>query len=222
MAGAKSVDRKGLTEGTTHHDGSIVDITSLKEDPHNPRHHSAKNLEAVTESLKRFGQREPLLVRKGVVIGGNARLAAMRLLGWKAAWCCSADDLPPKEARRLAIALNRTAELADRDIAMLADEARQLVDEDLSIPGYSQDELAALMESATQLADVQGAAAGTGETESLYQGDVGDGVETNDSTLVVVFQDKKQLKQARKVIDERRAGAELTVGDVIHAALTAG
>ena len=53
-----------------------VKVASLLSDPSNSRQHSAKNLDAIKASLKKFEQVEPLIVRKAdnVVIGGNGRL----------------------------------------------------------------------------------------------------------------------------------------------------
>jgi ParB/Sulfiredoxin domain len=61
-----------------------VPIESLVPDPANARAHPERNLQSVVASPRRFGQAEPLIVQAGThrVIGGHARLAAMRTLGW--------------------------------------------------------------------------------------------------------------------------------------------
>ena len=98
-----------------------VPIDSLHNDPANARAHDERNLDAITASLKRFGQAEPLVVHgpTGRVIGGNGRLVAMRKLGWTEVDVVQleVDDL---EATALGIALNRTAELATWDDQALA------------------------------------------------------------------------------------------------------
>jgi ParB-like nuclease domain len=60
-----------------------VPIDSLHLDPANARLHPETNLDAITASLKRFGQAEPLVVQAGTsrVIAGNGRLVAMKELG---------------------------------------------------------------------------------------------------------------------------------------------
>ena len=63
-----------------------VRLASLAEDPLNARTHDSRNLAGIRSSLQTFGQREPLVVRDGVVVGGNARLRAMRELGWTECW----------------------------------------------------------------------------------------------------------------------------------------
>lgn len=61
-----------------------IPLDMLEFDPNNARTHPEKNIEAVKKSLTAFGQVEPLVVQESssVVIGGNARLQAMRELGW--------------------------------------------------------------------------------------------------------------------------------------------
>ncbi len=97
-------------------------VASLHVDPANARSHSERNLDAIKGSLARFGQAEPLVVHRpsGRVIGGNGRLAAMKELGWSE--CDVVElDLSDIEATALAIALNRTAELAEWNEPALAE-----------------------------------------------------------------------------------------------------
>jgi DNA modification methylase len=93
-----------------------VPIDRLIPDPANARKHGEENLEAIAASLRRFGQTEPLIVQEGTerVIAGNGRLAAMKKLGWTETDVVylRIDDL---SATALAIAMNRTAELAEWD-----------------------------------------------------------------------------------------------------------
>jgi len=93
-----------------------VPLKSLHLDPANARAHGDRNLDSIADSLKRFGQTEPLIVQgtSGRVIGGNGRLSVMRKLGWSE---CDVIrlEISDLEATALGIALNRTAELAEWD-----------------------------------------------------------------------------------------------------------
>lgn len=121
-----------------------VPIASLVPDPINPRDHDSKNLAAIRESLMSFGQVEPLVVQRssGMVIGGNGRLSQMRSLGWTTADVVRVD-LDDAAARRLSIALNRSAELGRWNERNLRAELTKLsiASPDLKIPGFSADEL---------------------------------------------------------------------------------
>ena len=98
-----------------------VPLDKLVQDPANARSHSERNIRSIAASLKRFGQVEPLVVQKSRwrVVGGNGRVEAMRSLGWTEANVVVLD-LSDIEATSLAIALNRTAELATWDEDTLA------------------------------------------------------------------------------------------------------
>jgi len=105
-----------------------MDLADLTEDPENARTHSERNINAIKLSLDEFGQVEPLVVQasNGKVIGGNGRLQAMRDLGWVKAKVVKVD-MDDKEAKALAIALNRTAELAEWNYETLAGNLGDLV-----------------------------------------------------------------------------------------------
>jgi hypothetical protein len=97
-----------------------VTLKDLKYDQRNPRSHSRQNLRHIEESLKRFGQVEPLVVQKGTgrVIGGNGRLAVMARLGWTD--CNVVEvELDDLQASALAVALNRASEDGDWDLSAL-------------------------------------------------------------------------------------------------------
>ena len=91
-----------------------VAIDSLKLDPKNARKHSKKNLDAIANSLKQFGQRKPIVVHNGVVIAGNGTLEAARSLGWsQIAIVRTPEDWDADTAKAFALADNRSAELAE-------------------------------------------------------------------------------------------------------------
>jgi ParB-like chromosome segregation protein Spo0J len=124
-------------------------VDDLLLDPLNVRAHSQRNVEAVRASLRRFGQRTPLIIdTSGVVVAGNARLAAARAEGWAEVEVVVFPGTP-SEARAYAIADNRTAELAEWDDTLLAAALAQVNEDGLLgdvgfEPGEMQDLIAAL------------------------------------------------------------------------------
>ena len=124
-------------------------LASIHNDPANARAHDEANLGAITASLQRFGQAEPLVVHKptGRVIGGNGRLVAMRKLGWIEVDVVELD-VTDLDATALGIALNRTAELAEWDEPALAQLLKSLRAEDaLNGVGFSEVDLDELIAS---------------------------------------------------------------------------
>jgi DNA modification methylase len=142
-----------MTETAAHLDVVRVPIASLVPDPANARQHGDENMEAITASLRRFGQAEPLIVQDGTnrVIAGHGRLMAMKKLGWTEADVIflKVDNL---EATALGIALNRTAELASWNTETLTRLLQELRAEDALAgvgfdPGQIDDLLAELADA---------------------------------------------------------------------------
>jgi len=105
-----------------------VSISTLKPDPMNARRHDAKNLTAISNSLKRFGQRKPIVITgDGTVVAGNGTLAAALQLGWTELACARVPrNWTHEEIKAYALADNRTAELAEWDPSMLAEQLLEL------------------------------------------------------------------------------------------------
>lgn len=123
-----------------------VPIDSISPDPANVRLHPERNLQAITASLRRFGQQKPIVVDKnGTVRAGNGTLAAAKALGWSEIDVV-VTDLDGVEATAFAIADNRTAELAEWDVEGLASVLEQLDDETREDLAFTADDLASLQQ----------------------------------------------------------------------------
>lgn len=123
-----------------------VEISKLSLDPANARKHGERNLDAIVASLNRFGQQKPIVIDKSnVVRAGNGTLAAAKSLGWTHINCVR-SELDGTDAIAYAIADNRTAELAEWDVDVLAAELEGLQLEGmLDLTGFNDDELAELL-----------------------------------------------------------------------------
>lgn len=99
-----------------------VKISSLQSDPDNARKHSDKNIKSIIGSLKRFGQRKPIVVTgANIVIAGNGTLEAAKQLGWSEIFVSYVPaDWSFEQARAYALADNRTSELGEWDNDKLA------------------------------------------------------------------------------------------------------
>lgn len=103
-----------------------VPLATLQPAPDNARRHSlGRDISALMGSLRRFGQRKPIVAKRSyrgvanAVIAGNGTLEAARRLGWlylAVAWFEGDDD----EARIYALSDNRIAELSSWDAGQLA------------------------------------------------------------------------------------------------------
>jgi DNA modification methylase len=129
-------------------EGLACPVALLDTLPGNPRH---GDVDAVAASYGRFGQRKPIVARRGAdgrgtVIAGNHQLLAARRLGWEhiAVVWTEDDDI---QASAFALADNRTGDLASYDDALLLTMLEDVwaADADLlADAGYLEEDLALL------------------------------------------------------------------------------
>ena len=102
-------------------------LEDLVIDPKNARSHPVKNRDATRASLDDVGQVESICVEMGTnrVLGGNLRVDLLRESGETDAMCCEVD-VHGAAATKLALRLNRTAELAEWDDAALTELLKDL------------------------------------------------------------------------------------------------
>lgn len=105
-----------------------VNITSLRPDPANARKHDDRNLTAIASSLEKFGQRKPIVVTPdSIVVAGNGTLEAAKSLGWtQIAIARTPVGWTWDQIKAFALADNRTAELAEWDDNVLAEQLLEL------------------------------------------------------------------------------------------------
>lgn len=108
----------------------------------NPRKISEEAINAVAESIKEFGFKNPILIDKdNVIIAGHTRRLASLKLGLDRVPCVVVDDLSPQQIKALRLADNKTNELADWDIGELDLELADLLDMDMGRFGFELPEL---------------------------------------------------------------------------------
>ena len=114
----------------------------------NPRTHSEEQVSQIAASIVEFGWTNPVLVDgDSGVIAGHGRLAAARRLGLAEVPVIELDHLSPNQKRAYIIADNKLALAAGRDEELLHLELGDLASNgyDLSLTGFSDDELEALL-----------------------------------------------------------------------------
>ncbi len=123
-------------------------ITDIRPYENNPRQNDAA-VDAVAESIKEFGFRQPIVVdTEGVIVCGHTRYKAAQKLGLTEVPVHIATDLPPAQIKAYRIADNKTADLATWDYELLPIELAKLQEAnfDLELLGFSKDELAKLLD----------------------------------------------------------------------------
>ena len=120
------------------------DIDKVKPYEKNPRRND-KAVEAVANSIREFGFRQPIVVDKhGVIVVGHTRWKAARKLGLATVPVHVVADLTPQQARAYRLADNRSAADSEWDVDLLPIELGELRDDgfDLKLVGFSDKELA--------------------------------------------------------------------------------
>lgn len=124
-------------------------VDRLKPYERNARTHSPDQVAKIAASIAEFGFTNPVLVDSADgIIAGHGRLAAATELGLPEVPVIVLDHLTDAQRRAYILADNRLALDAGWDNAMLAQELAALQDDgfDLELTGFSDDELAELLE----------------------------------------------------------------------------
>lgn len=127
---------------------SSIEITMRKIEELTPYENNPRNndmaVDAVAESIKQFGFKNPVIIDKdGVIVAGHTRYKAAKKLGITDIPCISANDLSDEQIKAFRLADNKTAELAEWDEDLLGKEMSGIIDIDMSQFGFSvgEDEL---------------------------------------------------------------------------------
>jgi hypothetical protein len=127
-----------------------VPVDTLHHSPRNVRRHSlSRDIPVLMQSLERFGQRKPIVVRRsGEVLAGNGTLQAAERLGWThiaVSWFDGTED----EAQAYALVDNRSAELSEWDYPALAAQLKAVRERDgaqgIERLGWSEMDVAPLL-----------------------------------------------------------------------------
>lgn len=141
----------------------------------NSRTHSEEQIGQIAASIQELGWTTPILIDgKNSIIAGHGRLAAARKLGMGDVPVIVLDHLTDAQKRALVIADNKLALNAGWDIELLSSEIEGLGEEgfDLSLLGFNESELAALLAEKTEGLTDEDAVPEVPETPKTVLGDV--------------------------------------------------
>jgi len=133
-----------------------LSIDELHETENNPRTHSADQVDAIADSVRRFGWTNPMLVaweektELWRILAGHGRKMAAEKLGMSEVPCRDLSELSEVERMALVVADNRLAELAgwhDDSLAAIF-EALNAEGFPLDATGYAQETAEAIMKAA--------------------------------------------------------------------------
>lgn len=118
-----------------------VDVKKLVPYENNPRQISADAINAVANSIKEFGFKQPLVVDdNNTIIVGHTRLLAAKKLKLKTVPVVVSKDLTPEQVKAYRLADNKTGELTDWQFEELENELEGIETIDMSQLGFEQAE----------------------------------------------------------------------------------
>jgi DNA modification methylase len=132
----------------------VWSLDRLKPYERNARTHSPEQVAQIAASIQEFGFTNPILVDgNDGVIAGHGRLEAARELGLTEVPVVVLDHLSPEQKRAYVLADNKLALNAgwDEELLRLELSDLQLEEFDLSLIGFSDDELAELLPEVEEL-----------------------------------------------------------------------
>ena len=126
----KAIDMLTLQLGAS----SMRPLASLKSYSRTIRKHPEKQLVKLAASMREFGYLVPALVNAdGVIIAGEARVAAARRIGLTAIPVIEVSHLSPAQVRAFRIADNKLGDLSTFDTRELAIEMEAILSADISV-----------------------------------------------------------------------------------------
>jgi DNA modification methylase len=124
-------------------------VGALKSHVRKLRKNDPAHIRDIAKSISRLGFNLPLLIGEdNLVVDGQARLEAAKLLGLASVPCIRVDHLDKTEQRLLRLAVNRLGEKGVWDLGELEAEFKELViaDAPIEISGFGADEVAQLID----------------------------------------------------------------------------
>lgn len=120
-----------------------IEIDKLKTYENNARKHSKNDVDAIVKSIEQFGFDDPIGIwsEQNIIVEGHGRLEAAKILKMEKVPCIRLDHLSEEERRAYALAHNKTAELSEWDVDILAGELEGISEIDMSEFGFDLSDL---------------------------------------------------------------------------------
>lgn len=117
----------------TKHEIVYIPVSDVKTYENNPRNISENAVNAVAESIKKYGFLVPvILTENNTIVAGHTRIKAATLLKLKEVPCIRATGLTDTEIKAFRLIDNRSAEFTEWDFSKLMSEIQNIPEIDLS------------------------------------------------------------------------------------------
>ena len=117
-----------------------VKLEDLKPYERNPRNNKDA-VDYVANSIKEFGFKQPIVIDKdNVIVCGHTRYLACKKLKIDEVPCVMADDLTEEQIKAYRLADNKVSEIATWNYDLLNEELDDLIDFDMSMYGFNDND----------------------------------------------------------------------------------
>ena len=134
-----------------------VPIDTIKPYKRNAKLHPQEQIEQIKNSMKEFGNIDPIGVWHNEIVEGHGRYEALRQMGVKEVPVIRLDDLTDEQRKAYALAHNKLTMNSDFDVALLDAELADIDTIDMELLGFGGQESEA------------GTASGSNSTNFSYQ-----------------------------------------------------
>ena len=194
-----------------------VPLGKLKAYDSNARTHSPEQVAQIAASMVEFGFTNPVLIdKRGTIVAGHGRVEAARSLGLEEVPCIRLEHLTEDQVRAYCLADNKLALNAGWNMDTLAAELKGLeaVGFDMSLTGFSPEELAEIMGDTVEDTDPEEPAPEVEFSEELLHAHNYVVLYFDNPLDWQVAQEKFELKEVKDLIP--RKGQPTGIGRVIR------
>ena len=117
-----------------------VPITEIKPYRRNAKLHPQEQIEQIKNSMKEFGNIDPIGVWHNEIVEGHGRYEALKQMGAKELPIIRLDDLTDEQRKAYALAHNKLTMNSDFDLALLDTELAEIETIDMTLLGFDEPE----------------------------------------------------------------------------------
>jgi site-specific DNA-methyltransferase (adenine-specific) len=117
-----------------------VPITEIKPYRRNAKLHPQEQIEQIKNSMKEFGNIDPIGVWHDEIVEGHGRYEALKQMGVKEIPIIRLDDLTDEQRRAYSLAHNKLTMNSDFDVALLDTELAEIEAIDMTLLGFDDKE----------------------------------------------------------------------------------
>lgn len=117
-----------------------VPITEIKPYRRNAKLHPQEQIEQIKNSMKEFGNIDPIGVWHDEIVEGHGRYEALKQMGAKEIPIIRLDDLTDEQRRAYSLTHNKLTMNSDFDLALLDTELAEIETIDMTLLGFDEEE----------------------------------------------------------------------------------